>query len=985
MEILVLSNLLNIILNASVFNINRKLISFYLLPFNLNKIATLNTIAKIVIYFLLFLCTSVGLSQHQQFLTAELLPNEKLILIKQELIYHNTSEFTLYKIVLNDWNNSFSEKNTPLAKRFSDEHYRGFHLASSKDRGSTNNLSVLDAENKMVDWCRPDKHPDLVEILLSKPLHPNEKVKLNLLYYIKIPNDKFTRYGFDISGGYQLRNWFLTPARLEGYQFVNYSNLNLEDIANDMFNVRLNFKSSKFLKITSDLNVSKILTDTLNQTHQFEGRNRTNFTLFIEPRLSYNSYKNDKVEVVTNLEGNKVDDIQKAIAIDRVVNFVSENIGPYPYEKITIAQVDYDRNPFYGLNQLPTFLSPFPNELLFELKFLKTYTSSFLETSLHLDPRKDNWIYDGIQVYLMMNYIEEHYPDLTMMGNISKLRLLKGYHLMNIGFNEQYSYFYLLMARKNLDQAVGNSKDTFLKFNEQIAGKYRAGLSLKYLDSYLGNELVSASIKDFYKSNLNQITSSKSFRDVLTQKTDKNLDWFYDTVINSRKLIDYKFTTVTKNADSITATIENKTGTAVPFPIYVFKNKQVIFKQWIEGFEKDSTITLPNQKADKIALNYENEVPEINQGNNWRSLKTFHLTNKPFKFSFFQDLEDSRYHQVLYVPILNYNLYDGFMPGIRFYNKTILNRPFIYDLNPVWGIKSKTFVGSFSFLYTQNNRNSEWYQTTYSLSGSRFHYAPDAEFYKFNPMVIFKKRQKDFRDNHREQLLFRYVLIDRQQTDFIDITDTENNQDYSIFNIKYLNSRTEVLSHLSFKGDMQFDQTFGKGSFELEYRKLDEKNRQFNIRWYVGTFLYQTTDTDFYDFGVSQVNDYLFDYNLYGRSETSGFFSQQYVVGEGGFKSRIDTKLSNKWLTTLNTSYSIWNWIELYGDIGLVKNENIKTEFIHESGIRLNLLTDYFEIYMPIYSNNGFEMDQGNYLSKMRFMFTLNPNTLIGLFTRKWF
>jgi hypothetical protein len=325
------------------------------------------------------------------------------------------------------------------------------------------------------------------------------------------------------------------------------------------------------------------------------------------------------------------------------------------------------------------------------------------------------------------------------------------------------------------------------------------------------------------------------------------------------------------------------------------------------------------------------------------------------------------------------------MPGMRFYNKTILNKPFIYDINPVWGVKSKTFVGSFSFLYTQNNRETNWYQTIYSMSGSRFHYAPDAEFYKFNPILIFRRRESDLRDNHKEQLLFRYVMIDRQQTDFIDTESKDEYQDYSIFNVKYLNVRTEVLSHYSFKGDLQIDRTFGKASFEVDFRKLYDNNRQFNIRWYAGSFLYQNTDTDFYDFGISQVNDYLFDYNLYGRSETTGFFSQQYVVGEGAFKSQLDTKLSNKWLTTLNTSYSIWNWIELYGDIGLIKNENISPEFIYESGIRLNLLTDYFEIYLPIHSSNGWEINQGGYFSKMRFMFTLNPNTLIGLFTRKWF
>jgi hypothetical protein len=35
---------------------------------------------------------------------------------------------TFSTIVLNDWNNAYANVNTPLAKRFSDEFYRGFHL-----------------------------------------------------------------------------------------------------------------------------------------------------------------------------------------------------------------------------------------------------------------------------------------------------------------------------------------------------------------------------------------------------------------------------------------------------------------------------------------------------------------------------------------------------------------------------------------------------------------------------------------------------------------------------------------------------------------------------------------------------------------------------------------------------------------------------------------------------------------------------------------
>jgi hypothetical protein len=90
-------------------------------------------------------------------------------------------------------------------------------------------------------------------------------------------------------------------------------------------------------------------------------------------------------------------------------------------------------------------------------------------------------------------------------------------------------------------------------------------------------------------------------------------------------------------------------------------------------------------------------------------------------------------------------------------------------------------------------------------------------------------------------------------------------------------------------------------------------------------------------------------------------------------------------MTTLNGGYTIWNWIELYGDAGLLKNRNQSGKFVYDSGIRLNLVPDYFEMYLPVYSSNGWEMRQDNYNEKIRFIITLSPKILINLFNRKWF
>lgn len=906
----------------------------------------------------------------------------KTLNVKQDITYHNTTNDTLTTIVLNDWNNAFADKNTPLAKRFSDEFYKGFHLAKAVDRGKTTIINLTETNFSALEWERSAQNPDYIVVKLDRKLFPNEKIDLHLNYIVKIPNDKFTRFGFDQNGGMALRNWFLSPARFENGLFVKYNNFNLDDIANAVSDYEVEIKIPNQYSITTDLN--SISKDTTNQTYSiysFSGRNRTDFSLYIEKQNSFRTYDNGSLLVETNLKNKKIDEFQRAIIINRVVSYAEKVIGKYPNEKITVSQIDYDRNPFYGLNQLPSFISPFEDDFIFEIQFLKTFLNNYLKNSLRLDPRKDNWVYDAIQIYTMMNYMEEHHRDEKMLGKLSDMKLFKSYNITNLTFNEQYSYYYMLMARKNLDQPLGDPKNTLIKFNEQIASKYRAGLSLSYLDDYLNHDIVPKSIKEFY--NLNQFGQSNryDFEKILTQKSSKNIDWFFKTIIDSRDIIDYKFSHVSRTADSIKFSIKNKTGIYAPIPIYGIKKKEVVFKEWIEPKTKDSVYELSRKNADKIVINYNNEVPEYNQRNNWRSLKHVSL-NRPLKFNFSKDLEDPDYNQILYIPTLNYNYYDGITPGVRFHNKTILDKPFNFDINPAYSIKAGTISGSSAFSWNQNYRNSTLYNVRYSISQNYYHYAPDATYLKLNPMVQFRIREKDFRDNRKQYILARQVIVNREESAYI----TDNSQpNYSIFNARYGNTKTELINHFSFMTDLQLSSGFGKMSGEVEYRRLFENNKKLNLRLYAGTFLYNTTNSDYFSFGLDRPTDYLFDYNLFGRSESTGFFSQQYVIAEGGFKSQLEPAYANQWITTLNASYAIWNWVELYGDIGFLKNKHQSEFFAYDSGVRLNLVPDYFELYFPVYSNNGWEISQPKYNEKIRFIITFSPKTLVTLFTRKWF
>ena len=732
--------------------------------------------------FLILLVPTFCLAQHSTVLKIRVNENENKIEIQQNLIYFNSSKDTLYSLVLNDWNNSFSSKNTHLADRFSDEFIRSFHLAKDEDRGFTEIKNILDFNFQTLNWKRNEKQIDLLEIELESPILPNSSQKINLLYSVKLPNEKFSRYGFNSDGKLYIKNSILFPAVYENGKFIKQSNVNLDDIFNSPLNIEATVEIPLSYSLAS--NLSSISENQIKSYIKYNliGEQKKDLILIVTPKSESTIYKNEFIEVSSNINKTRLNDIQKTLIIDKITRFVHEKIGPSSTSKILVSQEDYNKQPFYGLSQLPAFLSPFSDETLFELMFLKTYLNAYLNENLNLNHRKENWIYDGLQMFLMMQYIDENNADLKMMGSLSRFKLLKSYNLINLDFNQQYNYLYMLMARKNLDQPLTEKKDRLIKFNEQISNKYKAGLTFKYLDSYLENDIVLTSLKEFVALNSECQSSKYDLEYILNQNSPKNIDWFFKDLINSRELIDYKFGKVTKTNDKLTVSIINKTKTNVPISLYQLKNDSIVGKVWLDNIKTDSTFVFDRNGADKLALNYLNEVPEYNLRNNWKSLKGFFYNNRPLKLNFYKDLEEPYYNQLFYVPEFEFNIYDGLAFGLRLNNKSMLNKPFTFSVTPFYSPKTGSLVGKFNAIVDQNIRDEgKLYRIRYILAGSQFHYAENAAYTNFSPTIQLLFRDKNFRKNKNEFVQLKQLYINREKTAFLLDNNTEN---YNVFNFK---------------------------------------------------------------------------------------------------------------------------------------------------------------------------------------------------------
>ncbi|QXP59408.1 metalloprotease [Olleya sp. HaHaR_3_96] len=937
-------------------------------------------------FFLLFLFGSISaLSQNSIDINALFDTEKHSIAITQTIRYQNKSNTPLDTIYLNDWSHSYSSKTTPLAERFADEFKTTFHFAGNEDRGFTVVTSIKQSSQDLF-FQRLKGHPDVIKVALNRPLAPNEYYDLTLNYIVQIPNNKFTRYGVTGNSDYNLRFWYITPAVFDG-QWHYYSNKDLEDLFVEPANISLKVTYPNNFTPISELDLIENKTiDSLVYT-EFKGENRINTKLSLVKTNDYNTVETDFFNIQSNIDDEDLDPTKVAILSDKVAQFITTNLGDYPHKKVLLTWIDYKKDPIYGLNLLPDFIRPFEDTFQYELKLLKTTLKVYLENTLLINPREEQWLLDAIQIYYLRKYVEDFYPNQKILGKLADVWGVRAFHASDLKFNDQYPFLYMHMARTNIDQPIGMAKDSLLKFNKNISNKYKAAIGLNYLNDFVGDTIVDKTLSDFIKQTKLKRTTPEDFKSLITSKTDKDLNWFFDDYVKTSKKIDFKIKRVKKTEDSITITLKNLRDNTMPISLFTLENDSITSKQWIDGFSDTKKITIANKDVDQLALNYDYTIPEFNQRNNYKKLDGFFLTNKPLQFRLFKDIEDPNYNQVFFMPEFEYNFYDGLSPGLKLYNKTLLSKRFLYKISPKFGFKSKQVVGSASLIYNARPEDSDNYRTRYGLSGNYYNYAPNLTYTSFTPFIDYNFRNhKNLRDNKRKFLSFRYVNINRE----IDATgefETTGEPKYSVFNAKFGVVDNNLKEHASVFTDLQLAKDFGKISATLEFRNLNTRNKQFNVRVFSGLFLYNNSyqDSDFFSFALDRPTDYLFDYNYLGRSEQTGLLSQQLIIADGGFKSKLTHPFANQWMTTVNTSATLWRYIMLYGDAGVIKNKNFSPEFVYDSGIRLNLVEDYFELYFPLYSNLGWEIGQPNYDEKIRFIVTLSPKTLLGLFTRRWY
>jgi hypothetical protein len=896
------------------------------------------------------------------------------LLVQQEIIFYNTSDSTLTNIYLHNWANSFRDRKTPLSKRFIKDYKKNLYFSTEKDLGRTT-IKNLTINHETTDFIEVENKADILKIPLLKSLKPNDSAQISITYIVKIPNAKFTNYG-KTKEGYHLRFWYITPA-VYNNDWQLMSNLNIDDLyeSGTDFTIEINIPKEYILE--SNLYQYKTAKETVTN-YYLVGKNKTDIIIGINKNKQLKTFKTKKTTVYTNVLNDDIDDKTTIDILSRELLFIEKYLGKYPHKEIYIDKITQSKDPVYGLSQLPNFLRPFSDSFKWDVTMFKALSRKYIENTLLLNKRKDYWFLDGLQNYLMLEYIQEFYPDTKLLGNLSDKWFIKNFHISKQNFNDKYPIVYQFISRKFLDQALVTSADSLSNFNRKIANKYKSGLGFRYLKGFLGDSILNSSIKEFYQKNQTKIVASSEFQRILSSKTEKDIDWFFNDYIKTNKKIDYTIDHVNVKKDSVEITIKNKRNITTPVLLYGLKDKEIKYKKWFTNIKTSKTVTIPKRDFNKVSLNYENIYPELNTLDNWASLEN-KIFNKPLKFTLVKDIQNPYYTQVFYQPEVSYNFYNGLILGVKLHNKPLIKRNFEFKLSPSYATKSNTVIGNFSVLYNQYFERTKIQKIMYGVAGQTLDYAPNLSYTSLVPYANIVFKRKSLRDATSEFITAKLVHIDKE----IAATEIRTDQDnYSVFSLSYNYINPDIIQEFRYNFSLEVADKFSKAAVDLRYRSLSTSDTQLDFRFFAGAFFNNKTEGDYFSFGLDRANDYLFQLNYIGRSEDTGFFSQQYIIAEGGFKSVLPTRFANQYMFAFNSSFGLWKWMELYSDVAFLKNKNNPIYFGYDNGVRFNFVHNILEVYFPLYSNNGWEISQKGYPQKIRFTLTADINSIYNFFRR---
>ena len=948
----------------------------------------------------------------------------------ETLSYKNNSPQTLQEIYMHVWPNAYKNKETALAQQLKRNDGDKIAKAEEKDLGFIDSLDFK-INGEVVKWNYSEAHQDIVVLKLSEGLKPGESIQITTPFKVKIPSGSISRLGH-IGQSYQITQWYPKPAVYDqnGWNAMPYLNQGEFYSEFGSFDVKITIPANYVVGATGELQTASevaFLSDKVNESNkklekllQQETDRSKNFP---ESATEWKTiqFKQDRVHDFAWFADKRFLVLKGEVVLPHSKNtvttwamFTPQNAkiwansleylhdgtyyyslwnGDYPYKHVTA--IDGTISAGGGMEYpMITVIGNASNKEELEVVIVHEVGHNWFYGILGSNERVHGWMDEGLNTLNEMRYVQTKYPDNTRFSD-----MVAGgrFHLNDLDHHDSGDIMYRSLASFGLDQPLETHSDDFSSFNYGAIMYQKTGVIFYYLMDYLGAEKFDAAMSAYYQQWKFKHPQPADLRKVLETETGKDLSWLFEDLIQTTKHIDYQLKSVQISKTGSVVKLANKGQVKGPVEVNIFGNNELLETVWAEPGQKSIAIKTPYASINKVELDRNNDIPELNRQNNlWVKNQVFHRL-EPIKFEFLFGDHQKDQTAIFWTPIIAGNAYDGFMAGVTLHNIGLAPKKFTYLLSPMLSTSRLRPAGiaefSYQILPTKAIELMRLGLSVKSFGTQRD--AADNYFVAFSPYVSINFGARKARHAFHHDLLIQGIYKENilgnnisynNQGIFVQHTSNYRKPVYQLQwtnRYEYFKTGEEFISRIWTNLNQNFSYRLGK----LE--------RDMTLNLFGGfTLGHQISNLsgDRYFWSINglqgQQDLFLEDYN-FGRSDVSGFWSQQRMDRHGQFHTGNSAGSNISWLTTATVYAQLPikpKFIGVFSDLGFVNGGLKSIDTYYNAGFALRF-GKVFGLYFPlVYGHNATEEGNfiagnlfSNYAQNIRFTLRINPVNRLGL------
>jgi hypothetical protein len=939
-----------------------------------------------------------------------------MLLATEEIEYINHSPHELTFIYFHLWPNAYRNTRTAFARQLLINNSLNFQYAKEEQRGFIDGLSfTVDGEPARLE---PDpEHIDVARLLLNRPLPSGGRVRIITPFEVKIPH-AFSRLGH-LDQSYQITQWYPKPAVFDhkGWHAMPYLDKGEFYSEFGRFEVSITLPANYTVGATGVLQnpEEQARLDSLaaitalkttfppedpfpasapnTKTLRYVQDNIHDFAWFADKR--FNVLKSmvalpGSGRMVTTwlmfLNRQAARWQQSVKEINEAIYYYSLWVGEYPYEQATA--VDAPLGAGAGM-EYPMVTVTSPEALVHEIGHNWFY--GILASHERIHP----WMDEGMNTYLENRIARLQDPfagDLSSLLHQPGLTRLFGLEKLNA--NALNLLPYQMSASRGLDQPVELPAPDFRDVNYGLIVYAKVAHLFQYLAAYLGQERFDTCMRAYYDRWQFRHPYPEDLQAVFEEVSGEPLDWFFGDLMHTINRVNVAPVTVSQVAEGTAVTVRNRSKARVPVEVGAFsRDGQLLESLWTQPLPAGGTQTLTFASRDihHFLTDPESLLPEIHRNNNLIRTSGLFPRARPLRPQLFAGIEQPTVKQLYFFPVLGWNTWDRFMPGLVLSNSSLVEKRLSLLAMPMYSFRQRQLKGIADASYALYR--GEAGQLRLGLNAWSFE-----RFDRVAPALTFTPRLR-LATSPRQQVQLKYTQVWQEQDAFYIIPGADEASQPMVarlpeyqavsasYNLENRNALRTIglgveLHHFSYPEGAALAPGNSTNLAQATFRfsRTYRPGRRVQARLFGGSFFGGPSP---FFMGMSGSFDYLKEEIFLDRSQQSG--NQQAVVHhtdgrDGGFRNFLP-QVSNDWMATLNLTGQLpVTPLSVYLDLGTIGQES---KLFYGTGLLLSGTEGVISLYLPVAGSNfdnGFVGSYREFRQNIRLLLrlsTLNPFRLL--------